>query len=709
MKRLIFLSMLVLLVAGLVHGQATLPPANLSNTTPPAPAGYQNVQWQYDSSVPRNISGYIPATGVAYNYGYNICNGLTPGYSPLSTAITPGMVIFGSSNYWHTNISSASLDPNSAAIIAFISASTRPGYYAVGTLSVANVNVASGVLTIGGASGTVAPTVGRSVTISGTAESWLNGQTLTVTGVLGSVLGSGGEPPTSGITTTVPSGAPSSYNNSSDTGTVTTGTDSAARMEPNFGSAQGIPFSIVDSTVTPLVDVYDFYEPTTIQVAAPIPSYVPIEGLPPLCTQTGGDQHTLVLDKATCWDYEFYNAMQCPSQFQVGGESIWDFTNYNYNPVTQSSVDAAGFSVLPGLLRHDEVAFGYINHAIRMTSMPTFDAYVYPASHWAGDGQNVWSSSTSYSSGTMVQYNGVGYFSQINNNIGNVPSSSPSDWKVSSLLYSPVPMGMRLRLKSTFNMNGFSEQNQVILRALQTFGGIVADNGSNMFLTGTVDGQWNDDDLGNLHALTIDDFDVITLPPAYTVLNPGDTMTITGCTNATFLNGNTYVANMVGRGWSQETAAITHADYSTTSDTCTATFGFSSGSPFTLPAAWTASVATVNVTSNLLTLVWTSSTAGSNIPNGAGPVISSFTATPSTITAGQTSVLNWTTSGGSYEYLTQCDTGCPSTGSANPQVGAIRGNTVTVSPTVTTTYTLNVLSNASQYAITQQSVTVTVH
>ena len=696
--RLIFLSTLVLLLIGVVCGQSVPGNANLVNTPtsgapgPMPPTGASIVQWGHDDTVvPRNIWGWTTGGGNAtpYNSGYGICNGLTPGASTVSTAITPGMVMFGSSNYWHTDVSSAAIDPNSATILTYIFNTTPGGYYHPGTLTVSNVQITSGVMTVLGTAGNFSPTVGRTVIFAGTGLSWLDGATVTVTSVLGNGPADPNGSTTNGITTTVPSGAPSSYGPTATSGTATT-TDTAPALGPNFGTAQGIPFTIDDSTNVPLTyaqDTYGMFQPLSTgadNVAAPIPSYLPIEGLIPDCYDPTGntpgqpyeDAHAIILDKNTCWEYDYYQAVRCHGAWSAGGETVWDLTNYNQRPVGWSSVDAAGLPVLPGMLQHVEVAYGTINHAIRATVKISHDAYVYPATHWAG---------IDHTSG----YN------------------------------SPIPLGMRLRLKPScsstlttncFNMTGFSIQNQVILRALQTYGLIIADNGSNLFMTGTVDQGWNDNDLGILHKVTAGDFDIITMPPAYTVLNPGYRMTISGCTSATFLNGNTYTTTMTGRGWSQETAAITHADYPTTTDNCTVNFAFPIGSVFTLPGAWTATTATVNVTSNLLTLIWTVSDAGSNLPKGAIPVISSFTATPTHTAANGSVTLAWTYTNGTYAYLTQCDTGCPYTGSANPQVGVIRGasGSVTVTPAITTTYTLNVLNNLSQYGYVSQSVTVPV-
>lgn len=558
MRRL--LSAIILLCAAPLCAQ------NLNDTTPAAPPGSQNVHFQKDSSLPVNISAYT-SSGSSYNAGYGLCNGMTPGYSPLGTASTPGVVYFGPSNYWHTDISAAPVDPNSAAIISFIGPTTA--------------------------------------------------------------------------------------------------------FHPDFGQSFGIPFSIVDSSITPLayVTTSPMFEPNNSEAdnaAMPIPPYVPIEGLPPACTSTGGDQHVILLDKNQCVEYDMDNAKNCSGTWTADYTTLWDWTNYNERPAEWTSVDAAGLPLLPGLVRRDEASLGLINHALRVTMQSTHNAYVFPATHWAGNDD------------------GIGYAS-------------------------PIPMGMRLRLKSSVDISGYSPINQVILRAFQTYGLIVADNGSSMFVTGVLDGFWDDTDLHNLTAITANDFEVIQMPPWYTVLTPGYQLTFSGMTNATFLNGQTVTNTLPGRGWNSATATVSYTAYplATEPTGAIATITLNTGSVGTLPAVWTAPVTSVSVVGTVLT-VNLATNSGSNIPNGATPVISSFTASPTSITSGQSSTLSWATSGGSYEYLTQCDVACPSVGSLNPQVGFTRGTSAVVSPTTTTTYTLNVLNGASQF-FTQQSVTVTVH
>jgi len=80
-------------------------------------------------------------------------------------------------------------------------------------------------------------------------------------------------------------------------------------------------------------------------------------------------------------------------------------------------------------------------------------------------------------------------------------------------------MGMRLRLKASFDISGFSATNQVILRAMQQYGLILADNGSAIYITGAPDPRWNNDDLHNLGQLTASDFEVVQMGAIYTESN----------------------------------------------------------------------------------------------------------------------------------------------------------------------------------------------
>ncbi len=250
-----------------------------------------------------------------------------------------------------------------------------------------------------------------------------------------------------------------------------------SNLHPDFSNVvdgnYGIPYVVVDSSVTPGVTVtMTTYQSESDITLYPIPITAPIEGFPPTCTTTG-DNHLLVIDKNKCWLYETWQTQLCNGAWSAANGAIWDLTSTEHRPYGWTSADAAGLPIFPGLVRYDEVAAGVINHAFRMTVAQTkSDAngglFVAPATHAAGN-----NSST--------------------NNI----------------------MGMRLRLKASFDISGFSAPNQVILTAMKNYGMIVADNGSNMFFQGAPDARWEDNDLDALKAIDASNFDVVQMGPEY--------------------------------------------------------------------------------------------------------------------------------------------------------------------------------------------------
>jgi hypothetical protein len=245
-------------------------------------------------------------------------------------------------------------------------------------------------------------------------------------------------------------------------------------LHPDFGSYFGIPYTVVDSSVTPLVPVTPIWYVGDSDVTLyPMTPTTPIEGNPGPCPTDGNDRHSIVLDRNTGVDYELFQASYCNSQWTSSSNALWDFTETENRPYSLTSADAAGLSVFEGLIRYDEILAGSINHAIRFTATFTKnDAnggyYTAPATHAAG---NNW--------GT-----------------GNI-------------------IGMRIRLNANFDISGFSPTNQIILKAMKQYGMILADNGGTMFFQGTPDPRWNDDDLDALKAIPSSDFEVVKMAPAY--------------------------------------------------------------------------------------------------------------------------------------------------------------------------------------------------
>jgi hypothetical protein len=189
-----------------------------------------------------------------------------------------------------------------------------------------------------------------------------------------------------------------------------------------------------------------------------------IEGGPPGSANPGGDRHMLIVDRDRRHLYELFDLSWNGSRWNAGSGAFFDLNANGRRPEGWTSADAAGLAILPGLVRYDEV-FGAeeIRHAFRFTVRAT-NGYVWPASHRAGSNSQA------------------------------------------------LPMGARLRLKPTVNLAGFRPELQKIFRAMQRYGLIVADNGSDMYISGAFDPRWNNDILNPaFRSLTANDFEVIEL------------------------------------------------------------------------------------------------------------------------------------------------------------------------------------------------------
>jgi hypothetical protein len=247
-------------------------------------------------------------------------------------------------------------------------------------------------------------------------------------------------------------------------------------LHPDFGSglyngqSMGIPYLVVGAQQPMLPIVFTAYGSESDPGPMPIPVSALIEGYP---APGSGDRHVLVLDSSNCWLYELYSSYPNAASWNAASAAVWDLTADEQRPYTWTSADAAGLPVFPGLARYDEVAAGQINHALRFTLQSSRAAFVPPASHWAANSSNALA----------------------------------------------APMGMRLRLKASFDISSFSAANQVILTALKKYGMIMADNGSSMYISGAPDDRWDNSDLHNLGSVTASDFEVIQMNPIYTSTN----------------------------------------------------------------------------------------------------------------------------------------------------------------------------------------------
>jgi hypothetical protein len=327
-------------------------------------------------------------------------------------------------------------------------------------------------------------------------------------------------------------------------------------LHPDFGaglyqgSSIGIPYVVVSGSKFVKV-AFTAYGDESDPGPMPIPKNAPIEGYP---NPGNGDRHVLVLDRDNCWLYEMFGSHVLKSgNWNAASAAVWDLLNNEQRPYTWTSADAAGLPIFPGLARYDEVAAGTIQHALRFTLKSSQAAFTPPASHWAANSNN-------------------------------------------SLA---APMGMRVRLKASYDISRFPPQSKMILTALQRYGMIMADNGSSMFLSGMPDDRWNNDDLNALKGVPASAFEVVLMDPIYTA---------------------------------------------------------------------------------------------ANVPQGPNPTIVSFTANPQIVAKGMPVTLSWSATNAGYYVV-------------SPQVGAIRGTSVTVVPTKTTTYTL---SATNQYGRTTATVKVVV-
>lgn len=265
------------------------------------------------------------------------------------------------------------------------------------------------------------------------------------------------------------------------------------RLHPDFGGEAspgsdeiyGFPYVVVDGSQPKKAVQFDYWDESdgvNLSTGQSVPFYpIPdeaitqphwVEGGQPgnLDLRGSSDRHLLIVDRDNKHLYELYSVFFDGTRWRAGSGAFFDLNQNGRRPEGWTSADAAGLAILPGLVRYDEV-FGpdEIQHAFRVTVRAT-NGYVFPASHRAGSTTGA------------------------------------------------LPMGARLRLKAGINLSSFRPEIQKIFRAMQRYGLIVADNGSDMYISGTFDTRWNNDILNPaFRTLTTNDFEVITRgwqPPA---------------------------------------------------------------------------------------------------------------------------------------------------------------------------------------------------
>jgi hypothetical protein len=246
-------------------------------------------------------------------------------------------------------------------------------------------------------------------------------------------------------------------------------------LHPDFGTEWegapiGIPYEVVNGIKKVTITFTDFGDESD-PGPYPIPKDAAIEGGP----NGDGDRHVLVIDESDCKLYELYRAFpQNDGSWEADSGAVWDLkTNAGRGskvPVPApgkqgwTSADAAGLAIFPGLARYDEIVEnGELLHALRFTVSKSQAKWVWPATHYASSDTNP-----------------------------NLP-----------------PMGLRLRMRANYDCSSYSDEVQVLCRGLKRFGMIVADNGSNWYVSGAPDPRWNDDNLNDFKSIPGSAFEVV--------------------------------------------------------------------------------------------------------------------------------------------------------------------------------------------------------
>lgn len=243
-------------------------------------------------------------------------------------------------------------------------------------------------------------------------------------------------------------------------------------LKPDFGAGLheggpiGIPFVVVPMNQPKVAIQFKAFgdEPAVAEESDrgpyPIPRTAPIEGGP----NSRDDRHVIVVQEGSCTLHELYKAVPNPDgSWSAVSAAKFDLEGHELRILKWTSADAAGLPIFPGLVRFEEIKAGEIQHALRFTAPRTQRAFVWPARHFASRDTNV----------------------------------------------ALPPLGMRFRLRANVDISGYSLANQIILRALKTYGMMLADNGSPWFLSGAPNAAWNDNQLRELHRIKGSDFEAV--------------------------------------------------------------------------------------------------------------------------------------------------------------------------------------------------------
>jgi plastocyanin len=480
------------------------------------------------------------------------------------------------------------------------------------------------------------------------------------------------------------SGLPVDPNSANYLSTMATGTG----LHPDFGSfaGYGIPYNVVSGTQAKLPVAFTVGGGAADESDSgpyPIPPGASIEGnsqsnCNDLSTHPG-DCHILIVDKDACILYELDQTMNpAPGTWTAFSGAIWSLNSNALRTASWTSGDAAGLPILPGLVRYDEVNAGVINHALRFTMVTTQRSFIYPARHQAGSTTNP-----------------------------NAP-----------------PMGLRVRLKAGANLSGLGPQALVIAHAMQKYGLILADNGSNWYISGASDPSFDDNDLHTLGTLHGSDFEVVD-----TETNPLRNGSESFTRNVNIAPGGALKFSDVASGTSTTTIPVNTTvqwnwvdashSHSTTSGSCP-------GGVCTSDGKWDSQVnslgndfiRTFNLTGTYpyYCSVHGSIMQGTVIVTPPSDYTLAISNSPRTAFAGQNATFNGTltTSNGYTNAVNlSCGTGHPATcnPSPNPQTptGGGAAFTVTAGDTTAKDYTFNVQGVGTDPGQTAHSQSVTLH
>lgn len=239
---------------------------------------------------------------------------------------------------------------------------------------------------------------------------------------------------------------------------------SNTKLHPDFGGASfgenyGIPFITVTNTQSPIQINFTAYGDESDPGPYPIPLTAPIEG----GSNSDGDRHVLAVNTDTCMLYELYRAFPQSNRWNADAGAVFNLQSNALRPKYWTSTDAAGLPVFAGLIRYSEVQQGSVNHAIRFTVSQSQRGFISPARHYASSSSNP-----------------------------NLP-----------------PMGLRVRLKSSYDISNLTGQAKIIAQAMKKYGMIVADNGSNWYFQAETNSGWNDDNLNQLKSIPGSAFEAV--------------------------------------------------------------------------------------------------------------------------------------------------------------------------------------------------------